>query len=144
MSIDIIPHDGYWLNNENIKKIENLKNATYMGYWTTKRPSGEWNDLPVDIFYVDNPDTSLGHSNYFGIFYRNDVLYINNGITAFDDVINAIECSDGKIIVSRYRHDYVTHNDSMIDGGRNYTRYSLGLNDKLIDITIDGSEFKKI
>jgi hypothetical protein len=136
----IVPEVGYWLNTENIKKIENIKNSVYMGYWVTKSPSGNWNDIPVDVFYVENPDRSLGHSNYFGLFYREDKLYITNGLSCFEEpIINACITPDGTILVSRYRHDYVEHEGCMRDGGRDYIRSSgKGLP---IIISVEDSDF---
>lgn len=120
------PKDGYWIKEDGIKKVENLRSAKYMGYWCTKRLDGEsWNEQPVDVFYQPNPNYDLGHSNYFGLFFRNNSLFINDAQSAFSEPINGIICDDGEVLVSRYRHDYVSKNGRMIDGGRDYTRCSL-------------------
>jgi hypothetical protein len=120
-----IPKDGYHLTEKQISIAEDKYGAKYMGYWCTKRPSGGWNEAPVDVFYQPNPDTSKGHTHYFGLFIQEGTLWITNAASAFEEPIAGIICEDGEVIVSRFRHDYVTKGDRMIDGGRDYTRASL-------------------
>ena len=131
---------AYWLNESGIHNIEKLKNAQYMGYWAIKNSTGSWSASPVDVFYVENPDTSKGHSHYFGMFYREAELYITNASSAFIEPITGILCEDGEVIVSRYRHDFVTKGDIMIDGGRDYVKSSI--HRPFINVTVDGGEFK--
>ncbi len=119
------PKDGYWFNESGIKHIEENYSAKYMGYWCTKNSRGAWNEDPVDVFYQPNPDTDKGHKHYFGIFRRDESFYICDATSAFSNPIIGIPCEDGEVIVSRYRHDYVTKGDRMIDGGRDYTRSSV-------------------
>ena len=133
-----IPENGYWFKKDGIRKIEEKYGAKYMGYWCTKSPSGNWNESPVDVFYVENPDTSKGHTNYFGMFVRDESVYITEASTAFSEPIAGIPTDDGEVIVSRYRHDYVTRGDRMIDGGRDYTRSSMH---PTVRITVDGDQF---
>lgn len=144
----LIPKDGYWLGEKNIAKIEKLKNAKYIGYFCTKNPNGGWNEQPVDVFYVENPNTDLGHSNYFGIFYKKitgsptSTVYITNALSCFDEPITGLQFEDGTIIISRYRHDYVTHGEHSIDGGRDYTRLGGDLTKvKQVSITVKDGEF---
>jgi hypothetical protein len=133
------PKDGYWLKEASIKKTEELYNATYMGYWCTKRLNGEsWNDNPVDVFYQPNPDVEKGHKHYFGLFVQNDTLFITDATSAFSDPIMGIETEDGEVIVSRYRHDYVEKDNYMVDGGRDYFRTSGG---PVVRIRVEGPEF---
>ena len=127
-----IPEDGYWFKKD--------------GYWCTKRPNGGWNESPVDVFYQPNPDTSLGHTNYFGMFIKTDPytgkstgsVYITEASSVFSDPIAGIPTDDGEVIVSRYRHDYVEKDGRMIDGGRDYTRSSAH---QSVIITVDGDQF---
>lgn len=140
---NIIPKDGYWLKEIDIRRIEDLKDAQYMGYWSIKNKNGHWAEDPVDVFYVDDPNVKLGHSHYFGIFidhYGKNTV-ITNAISAFSQPITGIMCNDGTVIVSRYRHDYVTHDRNMIDGGRDYLKYSIDDKSKFVKITVDGNEF---
>jgi hypothetical protein len=130
----------YWLKPNDIPNLEKLKDATYMGYWCTKSPSGNWNESPVDVFHVANPDTSKGHSPYFGLFYRDDTLLITDAQSAFSEPIVGILCFNKEVIVSRYRHDFIQRNDAFVDGGRDYVRSSSPATRVLV--TIDGPDFK--
>ena len=141
-----IPENGYWFKKDSIRKIEEKYGARYMGYWATKNSRGGWNDSPVDVFYQPNPDTSKGHTHYFGMFIKTDPysgegsgsVYITEASSAFSDVIAGIPTDDGEVIVSRYRHDYVEKDGRMIDGGRDYTRSSVH---RSVSITVDGDKF---
>lgn len=135
-----IPKDGYHFKKEGIAKIEEHYQAKYMGYWCTKHPRGGWNDQPVDVFYVNNPDITKGHTNYFGMFHDERGVMITNAESAFSEPMTGILCSDGEVIVSRYRHDCVVKENAMIDGGRDYTRMSQG-NNQLVNITVDQDQF---
>ena len=133
------PKDGYWLKEASIKKVEDLRNAKYMGYWCTKRTDGKsWNESPVDVFYQPNPDTEKGHRNYFGLYVQGGSLYITDATSAFSEPIVGSICEDGEVIVSRYRHDYVAKKGAMIDGGRDYTRTNLC---KTARVIVYGGEF---
>ena len=137
-----IDKSPYWFKADGIKKIEELKSAVHMGHWCTRAPDGNWNEQPVDLFYVANPDISKGHSHYFGMFYRNHTLYITNGESAFptDNNIIGVLADDGEVLVSRFRHDYQERKGAMIDGGRDYTRASSPA--RYVKVDVDGSEFK--
>ena len=102
-----IPEDGYWFKSASIRKIEEKYGAKYMGYWCTRNRHGGWNDSPVDVFYQPNPDTSKGHTHYFGMFIRTDPysgegsgVYITEASTAFSEPIAGMVTDDGEVIVS--------------------------------------------
>lgn len=120
-----LPTQGYHFNANGISKIEDKYGAKYLGFWCTKSLDGNWNETPVDVFHQPNPDTSKGHSEYFGMFRRGDRVWITNAESAFSEPMTGVICDDGKVLISRYRHDYRTKGDRMIDGGRDYTRRSL-------------------
>jgi hypothetical protein len=65
-------------------------------------------------------------------------VYITEASSAFSDLIAGIPTSDGEVIVSRYRHDYVEKDGRMIDGGRDYVRASMH---PTVNITVDGDKF---
>jgi len=94
-----------------------------MGAWAIKDRNG-WAEMPVDVFYVENPDRSKGHNNYFGMYTVNGVNYITNAESAFEDSFLGI-AEGNYVYVSRFRHDYVsTPNGCAIDGGRDYLKTS--------------------
>jgi hypothetical protein len=133
-----IDKSPYWFSSEQIKKIEETKNAKHMGAWCKKLAYGSWSETPVDVFYVENPDTSKGYTNYFGLFYQNDELYITEASTAFSEPITGILCEDGEVLVSRYRHDFRTKGDVMIDGGRDYLKSSKGT---FVNVSVRNGDF---
>jgi len=129
----------YWLADDDVKKTEEIYDAKYMGYWCTKNSRGDWNDNPVDVFYVENPDASKGHTHYFGIFYHGGNVYITEASTAFSEPMVGVLASDDEVLVSRYRYDYQEKNGVMIDGGRDYARTSL--DSKMVSVKVKCSEF---
>jgi len=134
-----IKNTPYHFTDKGIKTIEERYNAKYMGHWCTKRPDATWHDTPVDVFYVENPDRSKGHSNYFGMFINErGQAMITNAESAFSEPITGMVCEDGEVLVSRYRNDYQTKGDVMVDGGRDYFRYSGG---RYIRVTAENGEF---
>ena len=141
-----IPNDGYWFKEAGIRKIEEKYGAKYMGYWAIKNRGGLWNETPVDVFYQPNPDISKGHTHYFGMFIQTDPftgdntgsVYITEASSAFSEPIVGMVKDDGEVIVSRFRHDYVTKGKYMIDGGRDYTRSSMH---PTVTVTVDEDSF---
>lgn len=120
----IIDRSPFWFSQEGIEKIQRQYGAVHMGYWCTKKPNGSWNESPVDVFYQPNPDVSKGHSHYFGVFIQQNQVYITDAASAFSEPMMGVLCEDGEVLVSRYRNDCVMKNDAMVDGGRDYLRYT--------------------
>lgn len=136
--IDMTP---YWFKPEGIKKVEEMYNAKYMGFWCKKHKIGWWTDYPVDVFYQPNPDREKGHTNYFGLFTEQERVMITDAETAFNDgMIGVEDPTTGEILVSRYRHHMVEKNGLMIDGGRDYMRFTAPQS-QLIKITVKDGEF---
>lgn len=136
------PEDGFYFNKHGIAKIAENYGAQYMGPWSILQKSG-WSIDPVDVFYQPNPDVSKGHSHYLGLFSTFEGrLMITNAESAFSEPITGLLTDDGEVIVSRYRHDYVTKGPYMIDGGRDYLRTSGNTADgKLVKVTVENGEF---
>jgi hypothetical protein len=137
---------GYHYGPDAIAEIEQRYNAKYMGYWCTKNLRDGWNESPVDVFYVAEPDRSKGHTNYFGMFTRGGFTrggdsYIIDASSAFSAPITGILTKDGEVIVSRYRHDYVTKDGYMIDGGRDYLRCSADSLQTFVNVSVEDGEF---
>lgn len=135
--IDLSP---YWFKTEGIKKIEEMYDAKYLGFWCTRHSGGWWNDYPVDVFYQSNPDREKGHTNYFGMFTDDGRVMITNAESAFSEPMIGIALASDEVIVSRYRHHCIQTENFMIDGGRDYLRFG-GTNPKRIRVTVDGSSF---
>ena len=133
------PEDGYFFKKDKIQIIENHYGAKYLGYWAVKWSENlGWSSTPVDVFYQPNPDVSKGHSHYFGMHVNENGVFISNAESAFSEPITGILTEDGEVIVSRYRHDYVTKDGQMIDGGRDYVRSSGG---PYVKVSVSGGEF---
>ena len=118
---------SYWgWSEEQIKKIEEMKNAKYVGDFCLKTRDGAWAEEPVALFWQETPPVE-GYSHYFGLFYRNQTLYVTGGQSAADEVMTGMIADSGEIIYSRYRHDYRVSADgtAMIDGGRDYVRSNM-------------------
>lgn len=105
----------------NIEVIEKKYNVRYVGFY----------DIPgrdnVYVFYQDNPRLDLGHSNYLGVFIRHrfeeDEVWLCNAKTIEEASYNAISIN-GKMLCSRYHHDFQTEGGAMIDGGLDYCRFN--------------------
>ena len=88
-----VPEDGYWLNARGIGIVNEKYKSKYLGYFAMPGPGG-WTEEPFDLFYVENPDRSQGHSNYFAIFYKRNFdmsrgpLLITNGEKCFEKYID--------------------------------------------------------
>jgi len=126
------PTEGYHFNKNQIKMLEDMYKAKYVGAFCTKRKDGTWHEMPVDVFYNSSPDTSKGHKNYFGVFYdhMNDTVMITDATSAVSEKMTGVVANDGEVIVSGYRHDYRKSRDGsvFIDGGRDYLRSVIGAN----------------
>jgi hypothetical protein len=100
----------------------------------TRKGSGIFTDDTVMVFW--QPDPPQGYHPYFVYYHRPEYpgqkeakLYIASG-ESFDPEVAAIIIPNktgkgGKLMYSRYRHDYYTLGDAMVDGGRDYLRSSL-------------------
>lgn len=123
-----VPTDGYWLNAKGINIVCEKYKAKYLGYFAMPRKNGNWTEEPVELFYVENPDRSLGHSNYFAMYYQRNYdgskgpLLIANGEKCFDSPLLGVVDPKGEVHISRYRHDMHGIPGGFIDGGRDYVR----------------------
>lgn len=129
-----------------VSAAESRYGATYMGDFCVKNIYGDWTTQPVAIFYQPNPDTTKGHSHYFGLAVRQDTVLIMRGDTAFDEPIAGIVSDAGEVIFSRYRHDYCTSQDGTvsIDGGRDYVKTIGNIYNAMVHVVPDGPNLKII
>ena len=57
----------YYFTQEGIERIEEMRDAVYMGFWCGKTKAGSWAEKPLDVFYQPNPNVEAGHTHYFGL-----------------------------------------------------------------------------
>jgi len=118
----------------NIEYAEKKYNAKYIGDFCVKDNYGSWSEKPASIFYTENPDTSKGHTHYFGLFctYKInelgkseiDKVLILKGDSAFETPFIGLQTKKGDILISCFRHHFNGTSEEFIDGGRDYQRYS--------------------
>lgn len=126
----------------NVPTVEKQYGVKFIGFYDL--PNGREH---VYVFYQANPKTELGHSNYLGVFvdYFRDAVYLTDAKSILEAKYPAISCGDGKILCSRYRHDYQTYRHAMIDGGLAYTRCHPGYPPNgYIHIVEDHEEFVRL
>lgn len=108
------------LHHTLIPRAERIYAAKYLGPWCIKDARGNWTERPIDVFYTANP-SKPEYSHYFG-FYRDFIAYnlIVCDAASFNSVPLTGMLVDDVLYVSRYRHDCIEVNGSVIDGGRDY------------------------
>ena len=105
----------------NTKKVEGLyteKDGVEVKYVCTTDLSGGLN--PSDIFYRATPHPQYGN-RYFGIYTLDQLPYIHAADNIEDKDFGMIMCGD-MWVYSAHRHDYISCDGRVIDGGRAYTR----------------------
>jgi len=116
-----IENECSFLNESQIKILEDTYSAKYVFESCIRGPKGNWINCPFAIFY-----TEVAHpegSNYFGIFTGSmNQLFIANAITATEVEYTGILTENNTVIYSRFRHDYCDAKSGAIDGGRDYMR----------------------
>jgi len=128
-----IRNESTILTEEQIKKIEESKNAKYVCE-TSLKANDQWYENPVAVFYGEEVHP-VSKSRYFGVFFQGDYSYICNAASVEDQVITGVITEDAEIIYSKYRHDYIESGDLFIDGGRDYTRTN-ATEDRLVELVI--------
>ena len=104
-------------SEENIAKVEEHYNAKYVGDYDLDKGTLDFT-VTGAVFYVENPDRDKGHSNYFALFRDfNGGLLICDAEKLTEKRYPAILMEDGTFLVSRGRHDYVSRDGAMLDGG---------------------------
>ena len=121
----MILNECSFLDEGQIKNIEEKHNAKYVFETCLKGYNGAWINAPAAIFYSKVPHP-MG-SNYFA-FYRGDSklnYMICDAKEHIDGDFQGIKALNGDIIYSRFRHDFRNSPDGsvFIDGGRDYTRW---------------------
>lgn len=126
-----------------VAKVEQVKNAKYVGEFSLKTKDGGFSNQPALVFY--QKEAHPQGSNYFALFYKFShkgfpaSLMITDTLSSIEDPrVGILNERTGNILYSAYRHDYQFLDEHMIDGGAEYTRSSL--NGKLVNFTIVDGE----
>lgn len=115
-----------------IPEVEKMYESKYIGEVALLSKNGNWAEQPVLLFYTEktHPEGSNWFGLYFDMFGR---CMITNGISAVQNkdgtpvvYTGLLNEKDNEVYYSAVRHDYQKHGDFMIDGGRDYTKSSLG------------------
>jgi hypothetical protein len=124
----MIKHEPLFETDKIVKHYEE-KDGVPIKYVCTSALGGQ--DFAVDIFYRTTPHPDFGN-RYFGL-YRNMYaagaqICITNADIIEDLEFAMLQDEEGVLHYSAHRHDFKVVGDDMIDGGRAYTRASVGAN----------------
>lgn len=117
----MIKHDPL-LNIDKVVDLYTKKDGVNIKYVCTTELT-EGCDVPVDVFYREEPHPEFGNK-YFGLYFNyEDKLMITNADNVENLNFALVKDQDENLRYSRYRHDYrMFDNGNMIDGGRLYVR----------------------
>ena len=73
--------------------------ARYIGYFCTLKPSGEQDEVPLDVFYKAKP--KKGESSYVGVLVRDGAQLVVDAKGCFNEPMIGI-CEDNVVYMSRY------------------------------------------
>ena len=112
------------LSAENIADLEERYNAKYLFDTCLKCLDGSWANYPGAVFYTEEAHPE--GSNYFALYWDNmgESLYITDAFSSIQGEFLGFLFEDGELLHSRFRHDYMTYREAMVDGGRDYFRAS--------------------
>lgn len=112
--------------------IEDAKDAKFIGLF----PIGGLN-MKCYCFY--QKEAHPRGSNYFGLYLHplHQCWMIIDAGEVEGKKFGGIE-KDGRIIYSRYRHDYREYDGSMVDGGWDYFKHTVGDVATVVQMTIHG------
>lgn len=108
-----------FFSNKLIENIEKKKGVRFVFESSVKHEDG-WLNQPAAIFYSEEKHP-ISNSNYMGVVFKKDKLYLVNGQSAVDGQFIVMEYR-GEFFNSVFCHDYLCFDGEGIDGGREYTR----------------------
>jgi hypothetical protein len=122
----MIKHEPIFETDKIVEHYEK-KDGVPIKYVCTSALGGQ--DFAVDVFYRSTPHPEFGN-RYFGL-YRNMYAAGAQIMITNADVIETLEFAmlqdeEGVLHYSAHRHDFKIIGNDMIDGGRAYTRASVG------------------
>lgn len=119
--------------DEQIGKIEQHYNAKFVCETTLKTKGGGWLSAPVAVFYTEEPHPE--GSNWFGLYYRDGQLMVTDAQSALEP-FDGLMLEDGSVFYSRFRWDYRVAAGTMVDGGRDYIRYTPAAGTRVVQLKI--------
>jgi hypothetical protein len=132
---------------DQIAKIEDRMEAKYICDMCLIDDKGNYSNSPASYFYTEKAHPE--GSNYFTVYEKFEFgvhlgTYISDGINITDVGITGIVATNGDVIYSRYRHDYVKSPDDSVsaDGGLEYGRFGFqdGVKPEYCALRVDVSE----
>jgi len=115
-----------WLTDTFIDHVEKKRNCKFVGEF----PLREHSTRVGALFYQETPPIS-DFSNYFFLYLNytgmpdhpdEGKLFITGGRHMEHRILSGVRTDNGHFIYSRGRHDYVTYDGAMVDGGDSYMR----------------------
>jgi len=140
-----------YMNPKIIEIVERQYKAKYLLETQLKAKDGGWTYNPGLIFYTKEKHPE--GSNYMAVFYddrtsRLDPVahprtMITNGLSSIDNIVFDGLLVNGKVMYSHFRHHCNTDGfGNLIDGGRDYSRFSIK-NDNLIKFKVIDDHFEE-
>jgi len=121
--------------DEQIEKIEDYYKAKFVCETCLKSSSDGWMNTNFAVFYQETPP-EIAKSNYFALYYnREGNLMITDASSALEP-FEGLLINENEILYSRYRHDYKTYGDYMVDGGRDYMRCTPSASARVVKLGI--------
>lgn len=105
-------------SKEYISKAEKHYNAQYIGTYPCLSKEGI-NVENCAVFYVENPDESKGHTNWFGLLLTttgHSIIGVNP-----ESIVAGLKIGED-FYYGAYRHDHVSFPEGFIDGVAKYYR----------------------
>lgn len=123
-----------------IEEIEKHYNGKYLIDSCLRLANGEWANFPAAFFWQDEAHPQ--GSNYFAIYFKDGAdMMITDGKCIEDQMIVFGVCDNGELIHSRHRHDFISKNGAMMDGGQDYVKHN---NCQINTYKIVNGEFLKV
>ena len=120
--------------DEQIGKIEQHYNAKFVCETTLKTKGDGWLNAPVAVFYTEQAHPE--GSNWFGLYYNTDgYLMVTDAQSALEP-FDGLMLEDGSVFYSRFRWDYREAAGTMVDGGRDYMRYTPTAGSRVVQLKI--------
>jgi hypothetical protein len=128
-------------DEETIAKMEKHYGAKYVIDSCLQHKDGRYNNDRAIIFYTEKKHPNGSH--YMAFFKKYDMMantsdwMITNGETGVTGEFNGLLLEDGSLMHSAYRHDYFSHGNAFVDGGRDYMKRPLNGDFKVVSFKIE-------